>query len=163
MLKGALIVAMTRSGVIGQQGQLPWHLPDELQWFKQQTLGRIIIMGARTFESLHYRPLKGRENWVLSHHPQPQVKQFNAWSDIMNAIPQDAEWVAIGGASVYRYALPHVSKLYVTWVEGEVPEGDVFFPEIDWSAWQCQFEQPHAQDERHDRAFTCCIYDRIQL
>lgn len=162
MSQGALIVAMTQNHVIGQGGTLPWHLPDELQWFKQQTLGKIIIMGSRTFASLGHRPLPGRENWVLSRQPQNAVRHFDSWSAVITALPEDAPWVVIGGASVYALALPIVQTLYITWVEGDVPEGDCFFPALDFSDWRCEDRQDHSKDDRHDRAFSCCTYRRVQ-
>ena len=162
MSEGTLIVAMTARGAMGQVGQLPWHLPDDLKWFKAQTLGKTMMMGSKTFKSIGQKPLPGRDNWVLSHCAQAQadVRFFQTWQDMMAAAESLSEWVVIGGAALYRLAIPHVSTLIVTWVDMQCPDADVFFPQIDWDQWMCQSREAHTVDARHACAFEHCIYRR---
>lgn len=123
------IAAMSRDRVIGAGGKIPWHIPEDLKFFKRVTLGNIIVMGRKTFESLG-RPLPGRENWVLSRTADyPDVKVFRQPSDIVS--PEDGRSIfVIGGAEIYSALLPLCREIFLTHVDRSVT-GDTWFPEFE--------------------------------
>ena len=134
-MKVALIVAVSENNVIGRDNQLPWHLPEDLQYFKSVTMGKPILMGRKTYDSIG-RPLPGRANIVITRDPNwtaEGVIVVNSLEDAMaegaqacNATESD-EIMVIGGAQIYRDCLPIADKLYLTKVDAEI-EGDAFFP-----------------------------------
>jgi len=124
------IAAMSLNRVIGNQNKLPWHIPEELRWFKKMTTGNVIIMGRKTWESIG-RPLPNRETVVLSRSALniPGVRTVNSLSELHpESDPRD--YFIIGGAQLFELGLPHCSDLYLTLVKREV-EGDVFFPDFE--------------------------------
>ena len=134
-----LIAAMDQNGVIGADGGMPWHIPGDLRWFKQQTLNKPILMGRRTFESIG-RALPTRRNLVLTRDAAFVADGVQCVGDIDTAIGIAArdgatELMVIGGAQVYTLALERASRLQLTRIESAY-EGDTWFPEIDWSAWE---------------------------
>ena len=157
----SLIVATTQNRVIGKNNQMPWHLPADLAWFRQQTTGKPIIMGRKTFESIG-RPLPKRTNIVLSR--QPFEQQGTIWQpSLKSAVDfcQDfAEIMLIGGGQLFQQALPQADRLYLTQIQTEL-DGDTFFPELNWNEWKIKFEQYRAADENN--AYDCrfLILDRI--
>lgn len=121
---------MATNRVIGCEGKIPWHLPEDFKWFKRTTMGHILVMGRKTFESIG-RPLPGRETWVLSRSNQktPGVKTFTSLSEIKDISTDKTIWIA-GGSQIYEQMLPLCSDLYLTRVHKEV-EGDALFPEFE--------------------------------
>lgn len=159
----ALIVAMTRRGVIGRGGDLPWKLSSDLKRFKALTMGHAIIMGRKTYESLP-RVLPGRKMIVVS-----RSKALAATADILLASSLDealrlaggdAQPYVIGGGEIFEQALPLADRLYVTWIEAEVA-GDVKFPAVDWRQWREVSAERHSADEKNEYDTTFCIYDRV--
>ncbi|MEE9278649.1 MAG: dihydrofolate reductase [Myxococcota bacterium] len=151
----SIIVAMARNRVIGANGELPWHLPHDLAHFKNTTLGKPIIMGRRTHESIGHA-LPQRENIVVTSHPERVTRGCRTARTLDEALrecPEAREQVVIGGASLYAEALPRAQVLYLTRVHADV-EGDAFFPELDLSEWHELTTQDFAPDERHAYAFT---------
>ncbi len=142
-MKLALMWAMSRNRTIGQQNRLPWHLPEDLKYFKRVTMGKPIIMGRKTWDSLG-RPLPGRSNIVISRDPD-----FEAPGGLLtHSLPEAValarkiaaesavdEAVIIGGAEIFAMALPMAERLYLTEIHADVP-GDTFFPDFDVSRWQ---------------------------
>lgn len=132
-----LIVAMDRNRVIGADGSMPWHIPGDLRWFKQQTLDKPILMGRRTFESIG-RPLPRRRNLVLSRRAErltdSGIEPVASLDDALERTADVPELMIIGGAEIYRLTLPMASRLIVTEIDDEY-RGDTFFPEVDWRAW----------------------------
>ena len=124
-----LIWAQSANGVIGRDGELPWHLPEDLRHFRTVTAGAAVLMGRRTWESLppRFRPLPGRRNLVLSSTPQEGVETFPDLASALGVVAGDL-WV-IGGAAVYRAALPFADRIVVTELR-ESFEGDTFAPEV---------------------------------
>ena len=124
------IAAMTTNRVIGNQGKIPWHLPEDFKWFKRTTMGDILVMGRKTYESIG-RPLPGRKIIVLSRTPQsiPGVQVFTNPADIEALNTNKTIWIA-GGSEIYRQMLPLCSELYLTRVHRKV-EGDTFFPRFE--------------------------------
>ena len=123
------IAAMSPDRVIGADGKIPWHIPEDLKFFKRTTLGHVIVMGRKTFESLG-KPLPGRENWVVSRAANFEgVRMFRDPSEI--ATPGDGREVfVIGGAELYAALLPRCSELLITHVDRRV-DGDTWFPEFE--------------------------------
>ena len=158
----SLIVAMDQEGGIGKSGTLPWHLPDDLKFFKQMTQEKVLLMGRKTFTSLP-GVLPGRPHWVLSRtmatSDHEQVKVFRDWPSMQSSL-QDLEAVVIGGGDFYQQMLPYVTSLYVTRVEG-VFECDVFFPKLEWDLWFMESETLHEQDAKHLVPFRFQHYTRL--
>ena len=157
----ALVVAIADNGVIGRGGGLPWHLPDDLKHFKAVTLGKPLLMGRRTFESIG-RPLPGRRNLVLTRgagafpagiEPVASLEQAQA------LLPQAPELCVIGGATLFAQTLPTAHRFYLTQVHGMV-EGDVCFPAWDAAAWRETERREHPADERHRYAMSFVTLER---
>ncbi len=133
----ALIAAMDKQQVIGYQNRLPWHVSADLKWFKAMTLGKPVLMGRKTFESIG-KPLPGRQNIVISHDANyladgvDVVTEINAAMFIVDSAID--EIMVIGGATIYQQTLPLAQRLYLTRLDIEV-EGDTFFPEWSLNEW----------------------------
>jgi dihydrofolate reductase len=161
----SIIVAVAENGVIGRGGELPWKLSADLQRFKRLTMGHTIIMGRRTWESIG-RPLPGRRTVVVSRQPTFEVKE--ATVAVANSVEQavkiaqqagDDEAFIVGGAELYRLALPEANRLYYSRVAAK-PDGDTFFPEVDWSKWNLTESTSHCADQKNEYACTFEIYER---
>lgn len=148
-----LIVARAANGVIGRDGDLPWRLPDDLKRFKRLTVGKIVLMGRKTWVSLG-RPLPDRDNWVLSRDPcfkQAGATVFCSLDQALNAA-QGRELIIIGGADLYRQTLPFADRLELTEVLADI-DGDTRFPEVQPNDWQQVSADDHPADERHALPF----------
>lgn len=156
-MRVSLIVAVAANRVIGRGGALPWRLPNDLRHFKAMTMGKPIVMGRQTFESIG-RPLPGRTNIVVSRNPAfgPDgavvVNSFEAALDAAAATGAE-EVLVIGGAEVYAAALPVATRIYLTEVHARI-EGDRFFPPLDPAEWVEAFRERHAADDRHPYAYS---------
>ena len=139
MTQLTLIAAMDENQVIGNDNDLPWHLPADLKNFKAATLGKTVLMGRKTCQSLPFS-LPKRKNLVLSRNPDFFRKGFETISDIKN-LP-DEEIMVIGGANIYQWLLPQSSKMILTYVEGNF-EGDAHFPLFDESEWRVVMTTRH--------------------
>ncbi|MGB2313835.1 MAG: dihydrofolate reductase [Porticoccaceae bacterium] len=165
-MKLCLIVAVSRNGVIGRDNQLPWHLPEDLKFFKSVTMGKPILMGRKTFESIG-RPLPGRTNIVISRDAQWHSTGVEVAPSLEAAIQLGRqacraagaeEIMVIGGEQIYRLSLPLADRLYLTQVDAEV-EGDAYFPVVDFDDWQQVGEAvPESYDTHSYRFLTL---DRI--
>jgi len=145
-----LIVALSQNRVIGKDNQLPWHLPEDLKFFKRTTLGQPVLMGRKTYESIG-KPLPGRLNIVISRTHQwsaPDLKTYGSVKDALAGLEGYERIMIIGGAQIFEQCLALASVLYLTEVQARV-EGNVFFPEFDRNDWQEQWSESHAADERH--------------
>ena len=135
----SIVAAVARNGVIGAGGGLPWHLPDELRLFKETTMGHVLVMGRRTYESVG-RPLPGRTTVVVTRSGDwsPGSEEVLVAHGLGEALERaqaiDDEVFVVGGGEVYEAALPHAHRLLLTFVDQE-PDGDTTFPELDWDAW----------------------------
>lgn len=133
-----LIAARARNGAIGKDGTLPWHLPEDLKFFKRETLGGAVIMGRRTWESLPFRPLKDRLNLVVTSTldlPGHAVPDLDAALEAARAAGY-ARIYGIGGERLFRDLLPRADRLLITEVDVEVDGADAFFPDFDPAAWR---------------------------
>lgn len=158
----SLIAAMAENRAIGIANDLPWKLPADLKWFKAQTLGKPIIMGRNTMDSIKRRALPGRRNIYISRSLNEAPEGFEHAASLQQALDmvKDTEEIMIvGGADIYRQALTFANRLYITRVHAQV-EGDAFFPEWDTRQWTCSFSELHPADEKHAYAFTFEIWDR---
>lgn len=163
-----LIVAATRNQVIGRDNAMPWHLPEDLRYFRERTLGKPIIMGRKTWESLG-RPLPGRLNIVVSRQADLQLEGAEVFSDLTSALERGQAWAAeqgvdevmlIGGGQLYHQALSQAHKVYLTRIEIEL-EGDTWFPQLPFDEWQRVDAQPYpAQGEQP--AYTFEVWERRQ-
>lgn len=155
----ALVAARAANGVIGAAGGLPWHLPDDLRRFKALTLGRTVVVGRRTWQSIG-RALPGRRWIVVTRDPAFRAEGAETAPDLAAAYGRaGADVVVAGGAAVYAAALPDATHLYLTEVEAS-PTGDTFFPPVDLARWRLVREERHAADARHAHAFTFRDYER---
>lgn len=165
----ALVVAIAENGVIGRAGDLPWRMPSDLKLFRRTTMGKPLIMGRKTFASLK-KPLDGRDNIVLTRNPgfEPPhgvtaVPDLEAALTIARGCAKVRgadEIMVIGGADVFRLALPRASRLYLTRIHGH-PEGDVRFPLTDFAGWRENRREPGIQSEKDEFPFTFIILDRV--
>lgn len=158
----ALLAAIARNRTIGKNNALPWRLPDDLRHFRTLTLGKSVIMGRKTFESLP-APLVGRHSIVVSRdtHYRTHGAQCETAYSLEEALKrgQSAEIFIIGGASLYAQTLPLADRLYITAIDNDV-EGDTFFPLYEQQAWRTVAEEPHAADARHAYPFRFLVLER---
>lgn len=169
MTKISMIAAMDKNRVIGNGDEIPWHIPEDFKYFKAQTLGKPIVMGRATFESIH--AMKGSDPHGGSALPKRQNIIITRQNDYIAAdcivcpsvdsgisaaksyVDDANEVMIIGGGTIYEQALPFTDRLYITIVDGEY-EGDVFFPQFDKEEWHETSCDPHD-------GYTFYIYDRI--
>ncbi len=156
MAKISIVVAASENNVIGKDNQLLWHLPDDLKFFKTQTLGKVIVMGRKTFESIGNKALPKRTNVVISRNkdlevPEGVVLKKNV-EEALQTFQQEEEICIVGGEQIYRLALPFVDEIYITRIHLEI-NGDTYFPEIP-ADFQLESETYHAKDEKHAIDFT---------
>jgi dihydrofolate reductase len=158
----SLIVAVSDNQVIGRDNALPWHLPADLQRFKALTLGKPMLMGRRTFESIG-RALPGRVSLVLTRSRDWLAPGAHIVHDLAQAIaaagPAD-ELVVIGGAEVFRLAWPHIERIYLTRVHAALA-GDTHFPLLETREWRELERESHPADARHAYAMTFSTLERI--
>jgi dihydrofolate reductase len=154
-MKISLILAMGRNRVIGRDNQLPWHLPADLAHFKATTMGKPILMGRKTWESIG-KALPGRLNIVLTGQAGYAANGATVVSTIDEAITaceSADELMVIGGAAVYEAFLPVAQKIYLTLVDGDF-DGDTFFPEIDGEEWREESREDHPADDKNPHTYS---------
>src|SRR5258708_5209104 len=157
----SIIAAMGKNRELGFGNKLPWHLPDDLKRFKALTRDHAVIMGRKTFESIG-KPLPERKNIIVTRDPGYVVAGAIVTHSIEEAIKEagdDSEIFVIGGAEIYRLALPRANKMYLTFVEAEL-QADVYFQEFDGAEWNVVREEPHEANEKHKYRFTFREYER---
>ncbi len=165
-MKICLIVAAARNRAIGLNNKMPWHLPEDLKYFKHVTLGKPVIMGRNTFESIG-RPLPGRPNIVISRNAGYQAQGITLVNSLEAALQAAQqllptgvdEVMVIGGAQIYAQALPLATRLYLTEVDAE-PEADAFFPAIDRTAWREVARESHAACERNPYPYSFVVLEK---
>lgn len=163
----SFVVAMSRSGLIGREGGLPWRLPRDLKHFRGLTWGKPIIMGRKTHESIG-RPLPGRTNIVLTRRADYEAEGCRVAGSVAEALDQARstgaeEAMVIGGAEVYRALLSHCETMYLTLVEGDF-EGDVFFPgkPLDSPDWRIAHEESWPADEANPHDARYAVLERAR-
>lgn len=161
-MEKCLIVAVADDYGIGVRGGLPWHISEDLKYFKKVTTGCPVIMGRTTYFSLPFRPLKGRKNIVLNKggEPIPEVVCADSFEEAFSAAEPCEKCFIMGGASVYRAAIDMMDTLYITHVHTVVKDADVFFPEIDPSVWNVSERSEMMKDEETGFEFEFVVYKR---
>lgn len=166
----ALIAALARNGVIGRDNQLPWRLPGELKYFKTVTLGKPVVMGRKTFESLG-KPLPGRTNIVITRDKHFTAAEIVIADSVESALQQAdaiaqrdavAEIMVIGGADIYRQTLALAQRLYLTEVQADV-DGDAYFPSVDFAQWSLLRREAVPAPTPESFAYDLCVYQRKSL
>lgn len=163
----SLVWAMAENRLIGADNTLPWRLPRDMRHFMDVTMGKPVLMGRKTFESMK-APLPGRTNIVLTRNTDWQRDGVQIVHDLEAGLAlaerqcvadaQD-EMMVIGGADIYALALPRATRLYMTLVHAS-PPGDVYFPEFDLNAWRKVSQEDYSADERHSADFSIAVYER---
>lgn len=164
----AMIVAAAKNGVIGHKQAMPWYLPEELKHFKRTTLGKPLVMGRATFESIG-RPLPGRTNIVISRNPDfthPGIRVVASLEEALRLADNQAiidgspEIMVMGGGQVYQQAFPLVARLYLTQIDAE-PEGDTWFPEVKAEEWREVSRDTYPAQEGNRYAYQIKCLERI--
>jgi len=169
-MRVSLIVALSENHVIGRNNKLPWYLPNDLKYFKQVTMGKPIVMGRKTYESIG-KPLPGRVNIVVTRNKDWSAEGVRVVHSLENAFELAAsiaeidgqdEVMIIGGDQIYKSALPMVDRMYLTEVHAQV-DGDAFFPEFDRDAWQELGREDYQASEPNPYDYSFVVYDRKSL
>ena len=168
MTRLALVVAVAENGVIGKNGALPWRIADDLKWFKSVTLGKPVVMGRKTFQSIG-RPLPGRRNIVVTRDPSlyaegvdiaPTFEAALALAEVAAKDLQTDEIAVIGGGDIYRQAMARADRIYLTRVEAR-PDGDAHFPPLNDADWRTvsrgRAEQAWSDASRRNE-YACAFY-----
>lgn len=169
----SIIVAMAHQRIIGLQGQMPWHLPADLAWFKKNTLNKPIIMGRKTYESIG-RPLPNRHNIIISrrvadndNHQQIQnttsthVTWVNSIDVALDIVQHQPEVFIIGGGNIYQQLLPYVDRLYLTHIDAIV-QGDTCFPDYLSEKWHSVYQENHQADDKNPYDYQFEILQRCE-
>ena len=168
MVRLAIIVAAAENGVIGRNNALPWHLSEDLKYFKRMTMGKPIVMGRKTYESIG-RPLPGRTNIVISRDPGFRAEGTTTVCSLEGALALSRdialidgceELVVIGGAEIYKAAIPLADILYITEVHAPV-EGDARLPKIDWHNWREIGREHHRAVSPNPYDYSFVVYERL--
>ena len=157
------IAAVAQNGIIGNNNDLIWHLPDDLKHFKQLTKGHTIIMGRKTWESIGSRPLPNRDHVVITRNFDYEAEGAEVVTTIDEALElarNDDQPFIVGGAEIYKLALPFVKKMEITLVHQDFV-GDTWFPDFDDSQWKETGSEYHQADDKHKWAFTFKTLERL--
>jgi dihydrofolate reductase len=157
-----IVVAVAENDVIGRRNELPWRLPGDLRRFKALTLGKPVLMGRRTYQSIG-RALPGRLNLVLSKSGSFSPGDCTVVADLeqaREAAGREAEIMVIGGAQIYRQCLPLTSRIHLTLVHMRVEDGDTFFDGWRGAEWRESFRERHEADEKNSCAYSFVTLDR---
>ncbi len=158
----SMIWAMGANGVIGKDNDMPWHLPRDFAYFKEQTLGKRMLMGRKTWESLGGKPLKGRKSIVITRDTSFLPEGAEVIHSLEEALAEgrkEDELMVIGGAEIYRMMLPHADKLIVTRIDEEFA-GETKFPEVEWDEWEEVSEIQGIRDEQNPYDYRFYVYQR---
>lgn len=157
----SVIVAAAENNAIGGDNQLLWHLPNDLRFFRDTTLGHPVIMGRKTYESVG-KPLPRRRNIVITRqkgYAMAGVEVVHSLEGALALCGAEPTVFIVGGGEIYRQAMPIVDRVYLTRVH-TVAAGDAFFPELDANEWELESTAAHMPDERHAHGYTFMVYNR---
>ena len=157
-----IVVAISENNAIGKDNQLLWHLPADLKHFKNKTTGKTIIMGRKTYDSIG-KPLPNRRNIVITRQQGLQfagIEVVNSLDEGLALCKDENEVFIIGGAEIYKQALPLVDKIELTRVHQEF-EADAFFPDLDQETWKETWKEDHLPDEKNKFAYTFATLERV--
>jgi dihydrofolate reductase len=161
------IVAIAENYAIGKDNQLPWHLPEDLKFFKRTTMGKPVIMGRKTYDSMG-RPLPGRLNIVISRQQDVSLPEgvllYNDLDAALERIEKEGanEAFIIGGGQIFEMSMNMLDRLYVTTVATVIEDASAYFPHIDHSHWKLVWEEAHEPDEKHKYAYTFQKWERVK-
>lgn len=160
-----IMAAMGKKWELGNRNKLPWHLPDDLKRFREITRGHPIIMGRKTYESIG-KVLPERKNIIVTRNPEYSVPGGTVVGSMEDAFQEarkdkgtNEDIFVIGGGEIFKLALPYADKMYLTFVDGEIP-ADTYFPEFNEDEWQVTDAILHAADDRHAFPFIFKTYER---
>jgi len=163
----SLMVAASKNNVIGKNNQLLWHLPNDMKFFKNTTWAMPVIMGRKTFESLHSKALNGRINFVITTHKD--LKKASGEIHLVNGIEESIEKAkatdckevfVIGGGEIFKSFMNKADRIYITRVDA-ILEGDTYFPEINPTKWSLHSSNPFPPDEKHKYAYDFQLWQKI--
>ncbi|MDG5788911.1 dihydrofolate reductase [Evansella sp. AB-P1] len=157
----SMIVAMGENNVIGLNGDMPWHIPNDLKYFKRVTSGHSVIMGRKTYESIG-KPLPNRRNFVITHNQAfsvPGVEVCHSLQELDQLVTSNEEIFVIGGATIYKELLPKADRLYITKIHDQF-EGDTYFPQFKEEEWKIVSMEQGTVDEKNKYPHTFLIYER---
>ena len=157
----SMVVATANNRVIGKDNDMPWHLPADLAYFKKTTLGKPVIMGRKTYESIG-RPLPGRQNIVISrdiNYKAEGVETVTSVDAALALVSEVEEVMVIGGGAIYQHCLPAADRLYITHIEAEI-EGDTQFPFYDTNIWKKVSSSIRLADEKNAYNLEFCVYEK---
>jgi len=160
----SFVVAFDRNRVIGKEGRLPWRLPDDMRRVRALTVGKPLIMGRRTYESIG-RPLPDRVNIVLTRDAgfhADGIRVAHSPEEALALAGDAPEVIVFGGADVFARFLPMTDRIYLTEVDAEVEGGDTYFPSFEPASWRVVESVAHPADERHPYAFRFLTLDRVR-
>ena len=163
MMRVSAVVAASENGVIGREGGLPWHVSSDLKLFKEITLGKPVIMGRRTWESLPRKPLPGRRNIVITRQADfvaEGAELVHSVDEALAVCAGEADVSIIGGGQVYAEAMSRTDRIYLTRIHLEV-DGDTFLPDLNEDEWREVERREFARGERDDADFTLIVLDRV--
>ena len=162
--KIAIIVAVANGGAIGRGGDLLYPISADLKRFKALTMGNVIIMGRKTFESLPKGALPGRENVVITRNAEYQAANVSVFTDLKTAIDAKAaegkDVFIIGGGEIYRQSLQYATNLYITHIQADAADADTYFTEIEPNEWQCVWRSDSETDPKTGVAYIFADYER---
>ncbi|MFT6919261.1 MAG: dihydrofolate reductase [Cognaticolwellia sp.] len=158
----SMIVAHANNRIIGKNNDMPWHLPADLAYFKKTTLGKPIIMGRKTYQSIG-RPLPGRKNIVISRDNNFQaqgVEVVNSVDAALALVVDSAEVMVIGGGAIYQHCLAAAQRLYITHINADI-DGDTHFPEYDLTVWKKVVSDIRPSDEKNPYQLDFSVYEKV--
>lgn len=164
----SIIVAVSENNVIGKNNDLPWHLPADMKFFKDTTMGHCVVMGRKNFQSIpdKYRPLSGRTNIVVTRQKDFKPAEVHTVHSIEEAIQlarnkNETECFIIGGGEIFAQSLDYCDRIYLTRIHSMI-EGDVHFPVLNPGVWKEMSRKDIAPDEKNEYPFSFLVYDRVK-
>lgn len=160
----SIIVAIGENNAIGKNGDLLWHIKEDMLYFKRTTKNHPVLMGRKTWDSLQIHPLPKRNNIIITSNPNfvfdnEQVRIIHS-TDQAKEIDLDEEIFVIGGGTIYKEFLPLANKLYITKVFNSYSDADTFFPEIDWQEWNTIYQSERQKSETSNIEFQFFVFER---
>lgn len=159
----SMIAAVAENKVIGNKNTIPWHLPADFKYFKEATLGKTVVMGSNTFNSIGGKPLPGRKHIILSNDPNYVPPEgcvvAHSIEEAMELTKAEPEVMICGGASVYKQFLPLAERLYLTYVHAS-PEGDTYFPEVNSAEWKEIKREDHKADGKNKFDYSFVVLEK---
>lgn len=163
----SMIFAMDQNRLIGKNNDLPWHIPDDMAYFKRTTEGHSVLMGRKTYESFGSKPLPRRQNIIMTQNRQFTADGCAVIHTVEEALKlisetKDEEFFIIGGSEIYKLFMPHADRLYITHIEAAF-EGDAYFPDYNEAEWKEIRRVKGVKDEKNPYDYYYTVYERVQV